>query len=107
MAKDPNEIKVNVKTIGGIVAIVIVCVGAIAAGAIAIDNSRENRVSINGLSATDAEHARQLAESKLEFATFKGAIGERTQAIKDNQTVMMSDIKKLLENMELTPDGES
>ena len=101
MAKDPNEVKINLKATGAMVGLALIGIGAVSTGAIAIDRGQRNSGKIEKLCEVDDVVKAELAASKLEFATFKGAIGERTRAIQDDQKIMMADIKKLLENLEL------
>ncbi len=99
-----EEVKLNIRQISLGLGIIVICSGAIAAGAIAIDRGSRNSVKIVDLEKVDDIVKAELAETKLEFATFKGAIGERTRAIQEDQKIIMADIKKLLENLELS-DG--
>ena len=103
-----DEIRVNVRTIGAMLSVIAICAGAIATAAIALDDSIETKEALKDEKiariAQEEAHELRLDAVEKELSTWKGIIDERTRNIQANQSVMMADMKKLLENLELS-DG--
>lgn len=109
MAKS-EEIKLNVKTAWISICIIGACVAAVAAGAIAIDNSRENRAEIAKNELIHQESMNKLEvrvrETERRQDKFEGVMEERTQSILEHARRVDEFMKQLIESWNFN-DGET
>ena len=98
MAKSDNELRVDIKMLGGILGIILILASAVGAAYITYDTSKSNRVHISALELRVRENERRQDK-------FEGIMEERTKNILEHVAKVEDFMQRLNETWEFV-DGE-